>query len=294
MLRRSINKEFYGDSHRWFVGVVINSSPPAGFEGRVKVRIHGIHNRNTGQVQESDLPWAQVVIPTTEGGVSGIGRSPQLLPGAQVFGIFLDGESSQMPLVLGSIPRVEYPTDVQAKSTKNRADSNFEYKFNQERKQDVTGNEDYVKNDTSREGSKGRRRSEAMRFFIDNGYTARQAAGIVGNLEAVSKFVIYDDENIIRQGVAGWQLNSSRWNELVEFSSKFDTKVSWKKYSIQLQFILYELRTNFTVANYKLQQTESIDGENGSAAIFQKYYLRREDVDKAQLLANIAFEGSLR
>ena len=73
---RPIQQEFYGDDHRWFFGTVINAQPPSGLEGRVKVRINGVHNPSTGEIPEKDLPWAQVLIPTTEGGVSGYGRIP--------------------------------------------------------------------------------------------------------------------------------------------------------------------------------------------------------------------------
>ena len=85
-----INKEFYGDDYRWFFGTVINAQPPVGLEGRVKVRINGVHNPNTTEIPEKDLPWAQVLIPTTEGGISGYGKIPQLLAGSFVFGVFLD------------------------------------------------------------------------------------------------------------------------------------------------------------------------------------------------------------
>ena len=77
-------QEYYGDDFRWFVATVINSTPPFGFEGRVRIRVHGIHNPSTGEIGESDLPWAQVMIPLTEGGSSGHGRGPQVLPGALV------------------------------------------------------------------------------------------------------------------------------------------------------------------------------------------------------------------
>ena len=31
---------YYGDKTRWFIGSVVSHTPPYGFEGRVKVRIH--------------------------------------------------------------------------------------------------------------------------------------------------------------------------------------------------------------------------------------------------------------
>ena len=58
-------------------------------------------------IPNDDLPWAQVVIPVTEGGSSGLGSNSSLKPRAQVYGIFLDGDDSQLPLVVGSIPKIE-------------------------------------------------------------------------------------------------------------------------------------------------------------------------------------------
>ena len=129
----SLPREYYGDDIRWFVATVVNATPPPGFEGRVRVRIYGVHNQYTGDISESDLPWAQVLIPNTEGGISGLGRIPQLTAGAFVFGMFLDGKSSQLPLIVGSFPRIELPTEVQ------RRDGQKEFSFNteQEKQQNV-------------------------------------------------------------------------------------------------------------------------------------------------------------
>ena len=59
-------------------------------------------------LKTEDLPWATVLVPATEGGISGTGRSPNgIQQGAWVFGIFLDGKHSQNPLILGSLPKIE-------------------------------------------------------------------------------------------------------------------------------------------------------------------------------------------
>ena len=91
-----------------------------GFEGRFKIRIHGLHSPSTVDIPEADLPWAQCVLPTTEGGVSGIGKMPQLMPNALVFGMFMDGKHSQTPLILGSIPHVEFPTQDTIRTRRRR------------------------------------------------------------------------------------------------------------------------------------------------------------------------------
>jgi len=95
---------FYGDKMRWWMGVVINTAADPLQLGRALVRIDGIHGEN---IEDSMLPWASVVVPTTSGGVSGIGTNPLLQPGARVIGFFLDGPESQFPIIWGSIPNVE-------------------------------------------------------------------------------------------------------------------------------------------------------------------------------------------
>jgi hypothetical protein len=96
---KAISQVFYGDTTRWFIGKVVDNNDPLTL-GRVRVRIIGIHD---SIAEQGDLPWASVVLPTTEGGVV-TGFPPSLDLGAQVFGIFLDGIQSQLPLIIGSIP----------------------------------------------------------------------------------------------------------------------------------------------------------------------------------------------
>lgn len=107
MSLKTLHNEFYGDETRWWVGIVESVDDPIR-QGRVRVRIYGIHSASAEDIPNSALPWAQVVAPVTQGGTSGINGTPVgIQPYAQVFGIFLDGRHSQLPLVLGSIPRVD-------------------------------------------------------------------------------------------------------------------------------------------------------------------------------------------
>ena len=98
--------DFYGDETRWFIGKVVSNEDPAEL-GRVRVRINGVHSDNKIDIPDEDLPWAQVVIPVTEGGTSGFGNNVGIQVDARVFGIFLDGTNSQLPMVLGSLPRLD-------------------------------------------------------------------------------------------------------------------------------------------------------------------------------------------
>lgn len=114
---------FYGDITRWFLGTVVNHQDPENLR-RVQVRIHGIHPNDHTNLQNADLPWATVLAPTTSGGTSGIGSAPALLPGSQVFGIFLDGKMSQLPMVMGSIPHISVPSEQQTQNNQNVIRSN--------------------------------------------------------------------------------------------------------------------------------------------------------------------------
>lgn len=93
--------DFYGDQVRWFVGEVINVKDDPLKLGRAQVRAFGVYD----DIEEADLPWAQVVVPVTQGAHEGNGQYLGLLVGTQVFGIFLDGQNSQMPMILGTIPK---------------------------------------------------------------------------------------------------------------------------------------------------------------------------------------------
>ena len=99
------------DGFVWFIGVVEDRDDPY-LIGRVKVRCFGHHTKDIFKLPTGDLPWAQVMLPVTSAGISGIGQSPTgLVEGSHVFGFFRDGEDRQEPVVMGSLPG--YP----AKST---------------------------------------------------------------------------------------------------------------------------------------------------------------------------------
>lgn len=255
MALKTIQQDYYGDNTRWFVATVVAHTPPYGYEGRVKVRIHGVHSSSLQDVPDRDLPWAQVVLPTTEGGTSGIGRTPQLLSGALVFGFFLDGESSQVPVVIGSLPKQELPNARQ--QIKNNNDVNI-----------LDLGSDII---TNRRQQIRRRRAEAMKFFMDSGYTIEQSAGIVGNIESVESFDTTEET-----GICKW--DPPRQRDLKTFAQRFSTLPEsqsslYLKYYVQLRFILHELRTTQGAVNGKLIRSRTIIGRKGSAEIIRQHYL---------------------
>lgn len=284
---RPIQKEFYGDDYRWFFATVVNATPPSGLEGRVKVRIYGVHNPLTSEIPEKDLPWAQVLLPTTEGGSSGIGRIPQLVTGSFVFGVFLDGASSQIPLILGSLPRVEFPTSIQSGRNVTSPDK-FEY--DQERLQNVVAQP--LKDDKEASASVGLRRQQAMKFFIDNGYDLIHAASITGALEACSGFKTYDTNAAVDTvGIVKWKNSTetgSRFSELLRFAAQYSPNSDWRLFSIQLQFVLFELRNRFSLVNSKLIFTTDI---KSASEILNRDYIKGSN--RSDQLAQRAYEEVL-
>ena len=93
--------EYYGDQTRWFLGEVVNVKDDPLKLGRVKVKVFGVYD----DIDDAHLPWAQIVVPVTQGVHEGKGQYLGILVGTQVFGIFLDGQNSQLPMVIGTVPK---------------------------------------------------------------------------------------------------------------------------------------------------------------------------------------------
>lgn len=102
---------YWGDDPRFFLGRVVSNSDLSQM-GRYQIRIFGIHD-NEVDIPNEDLPWAQVVIPTTEQGIGGVGANPQISQNAMVYGMFLDGKLSQIPLIIGTITTIQAPSSIQ-------------------------------------------------------------------------------------------------------------------------------------------------------------------------------------
>jgi len=275
---KAITSEYYGDNTRWFVGRCIENVPPAGLEGRIKVRIFGIHSGNVNDIPQKDLPWAQVLIPTTEGGVSGYGRIPQILAGSFVFGCFLDGKSSQIPLIMGSLPRLEFPTNVQLGKT-GTVETNA-------RLQNSVQNP--LAQDDIAETSIQLRRQQCMKFFLDNGYNLIHSAAITGALQGVSRFLTFHEEETPQIGIVSWERSDnigSRFNGLLAFSQQFQPTSDWRLFSIQLSYVLFELRNRYSSVNRKLLNTTDI--ETASEIVNRNYVIT---TNNTEILAQTAYD----
>lgn len=187
--------DYYGDAFRWFVGVVENSQGDPLKLGRVQVRIRGVHTENTNDIPMKDLPWAQAIVPSTEAGVSGEGKMPKIHHGAQVVGFFADGENSQVPIIIGSLHRLESGANIDDQTASQSSNANIS---------DISSDADILGNSNG---------EKIFKFYQQQGFSSQQAAAFVGNfaMESGLEPDIPDGKNAYQQGPA----NSS--DSLVEF-----------------------------------------------------------------------------
>ena len=253
---------FYGDNIRWFIGSVVNSKDNELKLGRVQVRIYGIHD-NEEEIKSADLPWATVMSPSTEGGVSGLGAKPNLKNGAQVFGIFFDGKMSQAPLVLGSIPKIEsVATDVVnnanisgkigdfIKGVFNTPESeNVDTRSHAEKnwKERPSGPSSHIVND----GTGLSNGEKSFNYFLNKGFSQEQAAGIIGNLAIESGAELNTSGT---GGIAGY--TPIRYRDFLTFCGKYS--LSPILLQTQLDFIMYDLENNPSRGLSQLKSTTTV------------------------------------
>ena len=96
------------DGFKWWVGQVAPEEAQGkqingdGWGNRVKVRIMGYHPDNEVELKNEDLPWAHILkSPEGGSGRAGRGKPTQILPGDNVLGFFLDGDTAQQPVIIG-------------------------------------------------------------------------------------------------------------------------------------------------------------------------------------------------
>tara|TARA_X000001036_G_scaffold96844_2_gene89650 strand:- start:14822 stop:15667 length:846 start_codon:yes stop_codon:yes gene_type:complete len=256
-----MSQMFYGDHNRWFVGLVIDVNDPLKLD-RVKVRIQGIHTHDTTLIPNADLPWAQVIIPVTEGGSSGIGANCSIKPRAQVFGFFLDGKNSQLPLVVGSIPKIESYAN-----QSGDADNTFP-SFN---KKSGEGNIDLNLDGNSNI-------EKAFNFFVSEeggNYSMEQACGIIGNFcqesgPTLNPRAVAANEG--STGIAQWNpaaAAGNRLGQLVEYSNTLG--LNHLTLGAQLLFTKYELETFSYLGDGLLRKASTT---RDATIVFQNSYER--------------------
>jgi hypothetical protein len=223
--------DFYGDDLRWWTGIVIDTADPYRV-GRVKVRIYGVHNEDKNEVPDAALPWASVTIPSTEGGVSGIGRQMRLLPGALVIGIFLDGKNSQQPCVVGSIPRIERSQP--STSSQAMSDTTVPTTIGTPQPRPWTAS------DVALVGNSNTQR--AYNFLISLGtFTPITASAVIGNFlkeSGMEPDIVSGVTNESSYGIAQWNPDAGRLQQLEDFAAERNLLIS--DLGTQLQFFVHD------------------------------------------------------
>jgi len=261
--------QYYGDVTRWFIGIVEQVGGDVPQLGRVRVRIHGIHGP-ASELPLADLPYASVMLPTTEGGVSGIGRSTGLVAGATVFGIFMDGTNSQLPLVLGSIPKMEVPSATQLSGMRTSlAHQSSGVPFGNtvpSMNDSLTGIPPGVTHDPN--SSSQQNVQIAWDYFMSTGnYSKEQVAAMIGNFlhesgmnPGIRSGIAVGDggtENSV--GIAQWYYygaTGGRQTALRNFAAQKGK--NWDDLYVQLAFVDYELSTVSWLGGAKFKRTTNV------------------------------------
>lgn len=225
--RKGIPSEFYGDDVRWFTALVIDARPPEGegLEGYVRIRVHGAHSPSLQDIPESDLPWAQVLIPTTEGGTSGLGSTPRIEAGTLVFGFFMDGKYSQVPIVLGSLPHMTTPTPIQLGFDPINPDTP---PTSQNASMDLEGVDNENTGDID-EFVRTRRQEEAIKELVRNGMNPETAIAVTAAFDVKGGMVTgeHPDGTYGIDGLSGERLEGLK--QSTPNYQNFDAQVQYKQ-----------------------------------------------------------------
>ena len=201
--------------------------------------------------------------------------------GAQVMGMFLDGADSQLPVIFGSIPKIELPSQEQViEITKNLSSEISVAPY--------TGrniNDAYIQNISFNVGSSDLAKS--WKFFRDSGWTSTATAAMLGNFMVecggttdliVDKEV--NDNGEPAKGIAMWRTTRNRALDI--FAQGENS--TWNVLETQLKFVNYEFATE---ANYyDPKDFNSVTDLGHSVVFFQHKYERPAYVGgwtKAQL-----------
>jgi hypothetical protein len=112
------------------------------------------------------------------------------------------------------------------------------------------------------------RMSYGMKFFVDRGYSAAQAAGIVGNLvqESAINHLTKSGDKGTAHGIAQWR--GERFTRLQAFASKLGTH--WRDFNTQLAFVDYELKNHETFAYRRLMAARNVDEATAAMISFER------------------------
>ena len=102
-----MTEQALGFGSNFWIGEIRNIKDPDR-AGKVQVCVHGHHNIQDPPIEDTDLPWAHCIINNSPS-LNKIGHSVNYAPGSCVIGFWLDPETKQIPIVLGSLDRAGLP-----------------------------------------------------------------------------------------------------------------------------------------------------------------------------------------
>jgi len=119
---RISTEKFYGI----YRGVVednnpVNSSNEELQDGRIKVRIWGLHSKDKNKISTDSLPLAQPAYPVSPGSITGKGIWSVPVQGTHVFVFFENGDHMQ-PRYFATVPAIEPPNSERPDSNEGFAD----------------------------------------------------------------------------------------------------------------------------------------------------------------------------
>ena len=132
------------------------------------------------------------------------------------------------------------------------------------------------------------RREEAMKYFISQGWTKEQAAGIVGNIQKESKY----DHQV--SGDSGKAYGLAQWHpdRQANFKKAFGKDIRQASYKEQLAFINYELtKGDEKAAGNKLKQAKTAAQ---AGAIVSEHYEQPKQTEKEKRERAGLAEGILK
>lgn len=204
-------------------------------------------SKNT--LSNGDLPWAIVTMPTTSAGQGGIGSNRHSLqPETWVIGFFADGENGQQPIITSVIPGGPG-------AGSGRGDG-----------VGGTGSGDGSGTTTPDGNAGGENARKAFELLKKHGFTAEQAAGIVGNLIKESNvnpgITNPNDRGKAATGIAQWR--GERRDALMRFGNGNTLEG-------QVAFLVHELRTQEKTAMRLLQNAKSPKDAAIAFANFERF-----------------------
>lgn len=279
---KQILSTYYGDNTRWFIGKAKTVDADPLKLGRIRVRIFGLHTDDNELIKDTDLPWATVSlslnIPSGYGNYQSFGVND----GDTVFGIFLDGQHSQSPLVLGVLPHsgsyqptpenLTQQTSIEPSNIGGNNGEVYDERFKSYESSGMSINnippadgEDITVTDSTsgKEINGGKNISKETRdsyieiafdFFNNEFQSAEHAAAIIGNLIAESDMNPTRKAGVFSEnswGIAQWNGSENAGNRLGRLQGFAKSRnQQWNTLEPQLHYIMYELTISKDVGGY--------------------------------------------